>query len=149
MTGVYRRTAVVVRSVSGNTVSQDAAILASLVERDSDPDQVVWGHLAARDQVEHVRIVPGHDCRAPPVDVAGCRFRSELVHARVATCDSCLARRAAIRDGERETSGFLCALLRLTQDEAAVMWFQRSILDRKLTQLVIAHVDLDRLEAES
>ena len=62
-------------------------------------------------------------------------------------------RSTAGRDGELiphvecQASGFVGTFARLSQHETTIMRLQRPVVDRKLPQLMIAHVDPDRVKA--
>jgi hypothetical protein len=70
------------------------------------------------------------------------------VHSRAVSGDTSLPRRRAIRYVERQAACLGRALPRLTQHEGAIVRLERSVFDGELTKLVIADVNLDRLQAE-
>lgn len=118
------------------------------VQRLRDTDQVAGRHRVARDQAEKAGIVPDHNGRAAPIDIVRRRFRSLFVGPRRAPGHLDISPVVAIRHREREASGLPDARARLAQYEATIMCFERSIIQRKLTHLVIAHMDPDRLKPE-
>jgi hypothetical protein len=63
--------------------ARQSAIETGLAHRhlDGNSDQFIGRHRVARNQKKQIGIVPGHDGGTAPVDVVGCRFRSQLVDA--------------------------------------------------------------------
>src|SRR6516162_10352759 len=88
--------------------------------------------------------MPGHDSGAAPIDVVRRRFRPELVNSRCVTCNLPPLSGTAIPHVESQASGFVGTFARLTQHETTIMRLQRPVVDRKLPQLMIAHVDPDQ-----
>ena len=105
--------------------------------------QLSNAHLAARDQIEHVAVVPGDDRRTAAVDVVRPGIRAELIHAGIASENPRDERIASVRHRQREPSGFVRRATRLTHHEIPVMRLARSVRGGQFPMTMVADVDAD------